>query len=94
MKRERWEGPRTGRREDPLDALARSHGCMVSDLRLDKGLRRAALRELLEHAEGEYTLEQWQDAVCYLTGVEARFESAAAACRYAQRCLQGKAQER
>ena len=33
-------------------------------------------------------------AVCYLTGVEARFESAAAARRYAQRCLQGKAQER
>ena len=60
----------------------------------DEGLRRAALRELLEHAEGEYTLEQWQDAVCYLTGVETRFESAAVARRYAQRCLQGKAQER
>lgn len=66
----------------PLDRIAKKHRCFVSDLRLDPSLRRDALRDLLNCEESAYTLQQWRDAVNYLTENARVFESIGETRRY------------
>ena len=74
-------------KEHPLDAMAQKYHCFVSDLRLDPSLRREALLELSRCEESAYTLEEWQDAVSYLTESVRTFINAAEAKRCILRWL-------
>ena len=59
-----------------LDQLAAKHHVFISDLRLILALWRESLGELQKMSQKErYPLQEWEDAVSYLSGCDVRFES-------------------
>ncbi len=59
-----------------LDQLAAKHHVFLSDLRLIPALRRESLGDLSAIPDKErYPLQEWEDAVSYLSGCDVRFES-------------------
>ena len=59
-----------------LDQLAAKHHVFLSDLRLIPALRRESLGELQQMSQKErYPLQEWEDAVSYLSGCDVWFES-------------------
>ena len=59
-----------------LDQLAAKHHVFISDLRLIPALRRESLGELQQMPQKErHPLQEWEDAVSYLSGCDVRFES-------------------
>ena len=59
-----------------LDQLAAKHHVLLPDLRLIPALRRESLGELQQMPLKErYPLQEWEDAVSYLSGCDVRFEN-------------------
>lgn len=60
---------------DLLNMLAAQQGSFVSDLKYTPCMRNTALSNLSRIRRNEYSLAQWQEAICYLTGNECIFKT-------------------
>ena len=65
-----------------LDILAKKQGCFVSDLRLNPINRRAALADLLLLDDSAFRLQEWKEAVYYLTRTTRIFDDVSLVKRY------------